>query len=128
MKTVVATDKAPAALGPYSQAIVAHGRKMLFCSGQIGLDPATGQLVSPDVAGQTRRALDNLGAVLAEGGAGFDRVVKTTIFLTDINDFATVNEVYSGYFKENPPARSTVAVAGLPKGARVEVEALAVIE
>lgn len=128
MKKTVATDKAPAALGPYSQAIAAEGGRMLFCSGQIGIDPATGDLVSPDVAAQTRRVMDNLAAVLAAGGAGFDAVVKTTIFLADINDFATVNKVYSGYFRENPPARATVACSSLPKGARVEIDAFAVIE
>ncbi len=122
-RETVQTDGAPAPIGPYSQAI--RSGKELFCSGQIALDPTTGNLVEGDVATQTDRALKNLGAVLAEGGYEFDDVVKTTIFLVDMNDFAAVNDVYAKFFGSSKPARSTVAVAGLPKGARVEIDAIA---
>ena len=99
---------------------------MVFCSGQIALDPATGVLVEGDVVAQTRRALENLGAVLAAAGASYANIVRTTIFLADMNDFAKVNEVYGKYFTQNPPSRATVQVAALPKGARVEIDAIAV--
>lgn len=122
---VIATDGAPAAIGPYVQARV-EGRTV-YCSGQIALDPATGQLVDGGIAEQTRRVLDNLTAVLAKAGGGLDDVVKTTVFLADMADFAAMNEVYAGYFREPYPARSTVAAAGLPRGARVEIEAVAVL-
>ncbi len=122
-RTVVQTKDAPAAIGPYSQAIRAGD--LLFCSGQIPLDPATGELVKGDIAAQTRQVMKNLEAVLRAGGADLGRVLKTTIFLTDLGDFAAVNENYGGYFKEAPPARSTVQVAALPRGARVEIEAVA---
>ncbi|HVA27667.1 MAG TPA: RidA family protein [Candidatus Baltobacteraceae bacterium] len=122
-RETVQTDGAPAPIGPYSQAI--RSGKELFCSGQIALDPTTGNLVEGDVAAQTDRALQNLAAVLAEGGYEFDDVVKTTIFLIDMNDFAAVNDVYAKFFGSSKPARSTVAVAGLPKGARVEIDAIA---
>lgn len=120
---VVATANAPAAIGPYSQAIAAG--TYVFTSGQIGLDPQTGQLVEGDTAAQTRRVMANLGAVLAASGLSFDDVVKTTIFLVDMNDFAAVNAVYGASFSRTPPARSTVAVAALPRNARVEIEAIA---
>lgn len=122
---VVATDGAPAAIGPYVQARV-EGRTV-YCSGQIALDPATGQLVEGDVTQQTRRVLENLTAVLIAAGGGPGSVVKTTVFLADMADFAAMNEVYAAYFAEPYPARSTVAAAGLPRGARVEIEAIAVL-
>ncbi|MFN8598849.1 MAG: RidA family protein [Candidatus Binatia bacterium] len=122
---VVATAGAPAAIGPYVQARV-EGRTV-YCSGQIALDPATGQLVEGGVTEQTRRVLDNLTAVLEAAGGGLGSVVKTTVFLADMADFATMNEVYAVYFAEPYPARSTVAAAGLPRGARVEIEAVAVL-
>jgi 2-iminobutanoate/2-iminopropanoate deaminase len=124
-KTQVATSLAPAAIGPYSQAIRVGA--MVFCSGQIALDPATGELISGDVVAQTRRVLDNLGAVLAAAGASFGDVTRTTIYLTDMGDFARVNEVYAERFGERPPARATVAVAGLPRNARIEIDAIAVL-
>jgi len=122
-RRVIATSNAPAAIGPYSQAVVQDG--WLWCSGQIALDPATGELVHGDVATETERVLDNLGAVLAEAGADFSSVVKTTIYLADMADFATVNEVYGARFAEAPPARAAVEVAGLPKGVRVEIDCVA---
>ncbi|HET8907698.1 MAG TPA: RidA family protein [Ktedonobacterales bacterium] len=122
-RTKVATTSAPAALGPYSQAIAIDS--MVFASGQIGLDPATGQLVDGDVQAQTHQALRNLTAVLEAAGSSLANVVKTTVFLTSMGDFAAMNEIYATYFGDEPPARSTVAVAELPKGARVEIEAIA---
>ncbi len=122
-RTAISTTQAPAAIGPYSQAIRADG--YLFCSGQLGLDPATGDFVAPDVAAQAEQALRNLGTVLEAAGLTFGDVVKTTIFLADIGDFAAVNGVYGRFVTDPPPARSTVAVAALPKGGRVEIEATA---
>ena len=125
MRKPIQTGDAPKAIGPYSQAIQASG--LLFCSGQIPLDPKTGEMVGVgDVRAQTKRVMDNLGAVLAAGGASFATVVKTTIFLADLADFGAVNEIYGSYFKDAPPARATVQVAGLPRGSLVEIEALAV--
>ena len=128
-RTAIRTSQAPAAIGPYSQAITVAlpgGATMIFCSGQIPLDPATGQLVEGDIAVQTRRALDNLGAVLAAAGVEWSDVVKTTIFLADLGDFVTVNKLYGERFGGGaPPARSTVQAAALPRGARVEIEAIA---
>ena len=123
MKKIVSTSDAPAAVGPYSQAV--RSGSFLFCAGQIPLDPKTGQLVTGDIATQTRRVLDNISALLKAANLTFGQVVKTTIFLTDMNDFQTVNEIYAEYFREQPPARSTVAVAALPKGANVEIEVIA---
>ena len=120
----VRTGAAPAPVGPYSQA-VAHGG-LLFASGQIALDPATGRLVEGDVEAQTRRVLANLCAVLEAGGASLAQVVRTTIYLVDLADFATVNEIYGRYVRQPYPARATVGVAALPKGARVEIDAIAV--
>jgi 2-iminobutanoate/2-iminopropanoate deaminase len=117
------TEQAPAAIGPYSQAIAAAG--LVFCSGQIPLDPVTGQIAEGDIETQTRRVLDNLTAVLQAAGSSPEQVVKTTIFLADMNDFATVNTIYAEYFGTEPPARSTVQVARLPRDVRVEVEAIA---
>ncbi len=122
----VTSLQAPKAIGPYSQAIEASGGRAIYCSGQIPLDPATGELVAGDVAAQAERVLDNLGAVLAAAGTTFDHVVKTTIFLVDLADFATVNEDYGRRFRMAPPARSTVQVAALPRGARVEIDCIAV--
>ena len=120
----VQTAGAPAAIGPYSQAVVAGG--MVFCSGQIPLDPATGQMVAGDVSAQTRRVLDNLGAVFAAAGSSFAHVVKTSIFLADLNDFVAVNAVYAEYFTGVLPARATVQVSRLPRDARVEIDCVAV--
>jgi 2-iminobutanoate/2-iminopropanoate deaminase len=126
MKKIVSTNEAPAAIGAYSQAV--RSGRFLFCSGQIPLDPKSGQIVPGDIAAQTRRVLDNIGAVLRAEGLTFDAVVKTTIFLTDLGDFQTVNEIYGSYFKQDPPARSTVQVSALPKGANVEIEVIAASE
>jgi 2-iminobutanoate/2-iminopropanoate deaminase len=123
MKKIISTNEAPAAIGPYSQA--ARSGSFLFCSGQIPLDPKSGEIVSGDIAAQTRRVLDNIAAVLRADGLTFDNVVKTTIFLTDLGDFQTVNEVYSSYFKQSLPTRSTVQVSALPKGAKIEIDAIA---
>jgi len=126
MKKIISTNEAPAAIGPYSQAV--RSGRFLFCSGQIPLDPKSGQIVPGDIAAQTRRVLNNIAAVLRAEGLTFDSVVKTTIFLTDLNDFQLVNEVYGSYFKQDPPARSTVQVSALPKGANVEIEVIAVAD
>ena len=128
-RSTVRTAHAPAAIGPYSQAVVVPvgEQRMVFCSGQIALDPATGALVEGDVSAQTRQVLENLGAVLAAAGASFANVVKTTIFLADMADFATVNAIYGERFPSDPPARATVAAAALPRNARVEIEAIAVL-
>ncbi len=125
MKKIVATDKAPKAIGPYSQAIVHNG--MSYLSGQIPLDPETGQLVEGDISAQTARVLDNLSAVLAACGSGLDRVVKTTVYIKDMGEFAKMNEVYGTYFAGDPPARSTVEAARLPKDVRVEIDAIAIV-
>jgi len=119
----VATDKAPKAVGPYSQAIRAGD--FLFCAGQIPLDPATGILIAGGIKEQTGRVLENIKAVLASQNLGLDRVVKTTVFMTNLADFAAMNAVYAKHFPTNPPARSTVQVAALPKGAQVEIEVVA---
>jgi 2-iminobutanoate/2-iminopropanoate deaminase len=117
------TAAAPEPIGPYSQAVQIG--EELYCSGQIALDPARGEIVEGDVSAQTEQVLANLGAVLAAAGMGFEHVVKTTIFLIDMGDFAAVNEVYARRFGASKPARSTVAVAGLPRGVRVEIDAIA---
>ena len=122
-RKIIESPDAPKAIGPYSQGVIAGG--MLYCSGQIPLDPATGQLVEGDIKVQTRRALDNLQAVLTAAGVGFEAVVRTTIFVVDLGDFNAVNEVYGGYFQKQPPARVTVQVSALPRGARVEIDAIA---
>ena len=119
----IATDAAPAAIGPYSQAIACGD--LLFASGQVALDPASGQLVSGDVRAQTRRALENLSAVLQAGGSSLAQVLKTTVFLTTMSDYAAMNEVYGEFFTGDAPARSAVAVAALPRNALVEIEAIA---
>jgi len=127
-RNIVRTAEAPAAIGPYSQAVVVDvgSKRMVFCSGQIALDPASGALIEGDVEAQTRQVIANLGAVLAAAGAGFADVVKTTIFLQSMDDFATVNAVYGERFVHDPPARATVEAAKLPRGALVEIDAIAV--
>jgi 2-iminobutanoate/2-iminopropanoate deaminase len=123
MRQAVSTASAPQAIGPYSQAVRAGS--LLFVSGQIPLDPATGQVVGGSIADQTRRVLQNLGAILEAAGASFDRVVRTTVYLADMNDFAAMNEVYATVFSSPAPARSTVQAARLPKDARVEIDVIA---
>lgn len=124
-KTTIHTDAAPQAIGPYSQAVRLGG--LLFCSGQLGLVPATGEL-AVGIEAQTRQAMENIKAVLGSQGAGFERIVKTTIFVADLKDFAMVNSVYGSYFEGDFPARSTVQVAGLPKGGLVEIEIIASLD
>lgn len=125
MATAVSSPKAPKAIGPYSPAI--RAANLLFVSGQVPIDPATGNMIEGDIAAQTRRVLDNVGALLTAGGAGFGHVVRTTVFLADMNDFAAMNQVYGEYFSEPYPARATVQVARLPKDSRVEIDVIAVI-
>jgi 2-iminobutanoate/2-iminopropanoate deaminase len=123
MKKIISTIQAPAAIGPYSQGVRAGS--FVFCAGQIPLDPKSGQIVSEDISEQTRRVLDNVTAILRTEQLTLAHVVKTTVFLADFGDFQKMNEVYATYFKENPPARSTVGVSTLPKNAKVEIEAIA---
>ncbi|MCX6587031.1 MAG: RidA family protein [Acidobacteria bacterium] len=123
---IIATPAAPRAIGPYSQAIVHHG--MAYLSGQIPLDPATGELVAGDITVQTERVLSNLAAVLEACGSSLGRVVKTTVFLKDLGEFAAMNAVYARFFETNPPARSTVEVARLPRDSRVEIECIAIVD
>jgi 2-iminobutanoate/2-iminopropanoate deaminase len=125
-RRTIRTEKAPAPIGPYSQAVVAEG-KLLFTAGQVAIDPQTGQFVQGDIKIQTRRVLENVRAVLESAGAGFRDVVKTTVFLKSMDDFSAMNEVYAEYFKDSPPARSTVEVARLPRDAKVEIEVIAVL-
>ncbi|HKS81360.1 MAG TPA: RidA family protein [Candidatus Acidoferrales bacterium] len=124
MKQVIATEKGPKAIGPYSQAIKAGG--FVFISGQVAFDPATGQLVEGDVAKQTARVLENLKAIAEAAGTSLDKAVKATVFLKDMNDFAAMNEVYAKYFSKEPPARATVEVARLPRDVRVEIDIVAI--
>ena len=128
MKTTVHTDRAPKAIGPYSQAVLheAGGVRTLYCAGQIALDPATMEIVAGDARAHADRVMRNIEAVLAAGGMGFGDVVRTTIYLADLADFAAVNEVYGSRFPASPPPRSTVQVAALPRGSRVEIEVMAV--
>jgi 2-iminobutanoate/2-iminopropanoate deaminase len=123
-RSVVSTDKAPAAVGPYSQAIIAGD--FVFTAGQLSLDPKTGELVGEEIGVQTRQTMENLRNVLEAAGTSLDRVVKTTIFLTDIGNFAEMNAVYGEFFPSSPPARSTVQIGPLPKGALVEIDAIAI--
>ena len=123
----ILTDKAPSPIGPYSQGILVDG-KFLYTAGQVALDPKTGKLVEGDIKAQTRQALQNIEQVLMAAGASLNSVVKTTVFLSDMNEFAAMNEVYAEFLGNSAPARSTVQVARLPKDAKVEIEAVAVIE
>ena len=126
MKNILSTDKAPAAIGPYSQGVSAPLRSIVISSGQLPVDPATGAFAEGGIAGQTRQSLENVKAVLAADGCTLEDVIKTTVFLKDMNDFAAMNEVYATFFPTNPPARSAVEVARLPKDVMVEIEAIAV--
>ncbi|MGA2602050.1 MAG: RidA family protein [Bryobacteraceae bacterium] len=126
MKKIISTDRAPKAIGPYSQAIVNDG--VAYLSGQIPLDPSTGQLVPGDIAAQTERVLENIKAVLEAAGASLNSVLKTTVFLKDMGDFTKMNEIYARYFSENPPARSTVQAAKLPRDVMVEIDAIAAVD
>lgn len=125
-KQILTSEQAPKAIGPYSAGIRAGN--LIFTAGQLGMDPATGKFVSAEISGQTRQALKNLQAVLEAGGASLENVVKVTVFLRDMDDFSAMNEVYAEFFSQNPPARSAVQVARLPKDAAVEIEAIAVVE
>ena len=124
MKKIISTSEAPAAIGPYSQGV--RVGSTVYYSGQIPLDPKTGQVVSGGIDVQARRVMENIGGLLKAEGLGFENIVKTTIFLADIGDFQTVNEIYGGYFKQAPPARSTVQAGALPKNVRIEIEVIAV--
>ncbi|MDQ7838717.1 MAG: RidA family protein [Thermodesulfobacteriota bacterium] len=124
MKKIITTKAAPEAIGPYSQAVMAGGQ--LFISGQIALDPVTGEMVNVDIAAETGQILKNLGAILRAAGMGYADVVQATVYLRDLNDFAAMNAVYGEFFKDDPPARATVEVSGLPKDARVEMAFIAV--
>lgn len=124
MKQIIATDKAPKAIGPYSQAVVWNG--LVYLSGQIPLDPVSGQLVEGDIVAQTERVLENLRGVLEASGSSFDKVLKTTVFLKDMGNFPKMNEVYARYFGTNPPARSTVEAARLPRDVQVEIDCIAI--
>ncbi len=123
-KKIIKTEKAPQAIGPYSQAVEKNG--MLFISGQIAINPATGQMVEGDIKAQTRQVLENIKAILEAAGYGFDDVVKSTVFLANMDDFKGMNEVYAEYYKENPPARAAFEVSKLPLGALVEIETIAI--
>jgi 2-iminobutanoate/2-iminopropanoate deaminase len=125
MKKTVATENAPKAIGPYSQAVVYNG--LAYLSGQIPLDPATGELVPGGIAAETERVLENLKAVLAACGSSLDRVLKTTVYLTDMREFGAMNEVYGRYFPQDPPARATVQAARLPRDVRVEIDCIAAV-
>ncbi len=124
---VIQTEKAPKAIGPYSQGIKLEGLGLIFTAGQIPMDPKTGEIVSGGIEKETRQVLENVKGVLEEAGSGLSKVVKTTVYLKDMKDFPLMNQVYAEYFKENPPARTTVQVAELPKGAMIEIEAVAVV-
>ncbi|HPJ70945.1 MAG TPA: RidA family protein [Candidatus Mcinerneyibacteriales bacterium] len=126
MKKIIKTDKAPGAVGPYSQAVVSGG--FVFTSGQLPMDPGTGKFVEGGIKEEARQCLENVRAILEAAGTSLDKVVKATVFLTDIKDFAAVNEVYASFFREGPPARSAFQVAALPLGARVEIEMIAAVE
>ncbi len=124
-RETVSTDKAPAAIGPYSQAVITSGTKLVYTAGQIPIDPETGQITGDDIQAQTRRVLENLKAVLEAAGSSLNSVIKTTVFLKDMNEFAAMNRVYAEYFPESPPARSAVQAARLPKEVSIEIECVA---
>ena len=126
VKQIIQTDRAPQAIGPYSQAVKARG--FVYASGQIPIDPATGQFVTGGITEQTEQVLKNVAAVLEASGSGLDKVVKTTVFLADMEEFAAMNEVYARFFSSEPPARATVQAAGLPRNAKVEIEVIALVE
>ena len=126
-KKIIATDKAPKAIGAYNQAVIVEGARLLFISGQLGFSPETMEMVSGGVRAEAEQVVKNLGSILTEAGGDFSSIVKATIYLSDINDFAAVNEIYASYFKSDPPARAAFAVAALPKGAKVEIEAIAAL-
>lgn len=127
VKEVVRTDQAPKAIGPYSQGIVTSASRLVFTAGQVPLDPATGKLIEGDIGAQTRRVFENIRAVLNAAGSDLEHIVKTTVFLADMNDFAAMNEVYATFFPGEPPARSAVQAAKLPAGARIEIETIAIV-
>ena len=124
-RAIITTDQAPAAIGPYSQAV--QTKDLLFVSGQIPIDPATGELVSGDIREETRQAMQNLGAILSAAGSSYDRIVKTTLYIRDMDQFTVINEIYAEFFSGNPPARACVEVARLPRDVGVEVEAIALL-
>ena len=126
VKQIIQTDRAPQAIGPYSQAVKARG--FVYASGQIPIDPATGQFVAGGITEQTEQVLKNVAAVLEASGSGLDKVVKTTVFLADMEEFAAMNEVYTRFFSSEPPARATVQAAGLPRNSKVEIEVIALVE
>lgn len=126
-KVIIKTNKAPKAIGPYSQAIKIDEKTLVYTAGQIPIDPKTNELISGGVGTETRQVMENLKSILEAAGSGLDKVIKTTIFLSSMDDFAVMNEVYEQFFKENPPARSTVEVSRLPKGVKVEIEAVAYV-
>ncbi len=128
MKKIVSTSTAPAAIGPYSQGIVTSGAKLVYTAGQIPLDPESGEMINSNIEEATDRVLKNLKAVLEAAGSGLENVVKVTVFMVDLGDFARMNEVYGRYFSDNPPARSAVQVSALPKGALIEMEAIAEVK
>lgn len=127
IKNIIETDQAPQAIGPYSQGVTVGSDRLLFTAGQIAINPKTGSLIDGDVETQTRQVLENIRGILEAAGSNFDKVVKTTVFLKDMNDFPIMNRVYETCFQENPPARSTVEVSRLPKDARVEIECVAIV-
>jgi 2-iminobutanoate/2-iminopropanoate deaminase len=124
-RAIITTDQAPAAIGPYSQAV--QTKDLLFVSGQIPIDPTTGELISGDIREETRQAMQNLGAILAAAGSSYDRIVKTTLYIRDMDQFTVINEIYAEFFSDNPPARACVEVARLPRDVGVEVEAIALL-
>ena len=127
MKEIIKTDKAPPAIGPYSQAIKFHGGTLVFCSGQIPIDPRTGEIVGKTSAEQCKQVMDNIAGLLKASGSDMSKIIKTTIFMTDLRDFGMVNEMYSTYFTSDTPARSTVEVSRLPKEVKIEIEVVAFV-